>query len=336
MSLFQPASRRHRMLKVLEYGPTGSGKTIFALTFPDPVIIDMERGSIHYEEREAVPGIGQSTNFRALRTGSALDALDGIEELIKGFDVWENAGRKGAPPCGTIIIDPFTIFWQQLQEAYLEKMKKGGVNEFATGLTFRDWGPIKRPLKNLMVDLLNLPVHFVLTAHEGKEYKMSGTELTVIGEKPKVEGDVPYSADIVLHFLKQDEGGGSNVEIDKDRTGVLGVGSRHKNLTFRAWEKYLAMTESTGKREEKQERNVAERDAKLFEGSGNVDQTGGAEEPSLAQKLATDPSVTKFLDELDWAPAKRIVNAGKFATLEEFQAFVGQALRAHREERRRK
>jgi hypothetical protein len=337
MSLFQNASRRHRKLKVLGYGPTGTGKTIFALTFPDPVVMDMERGTIHYEQREAVPGIGQSTDFRLLRTSSAIEVTQGLDELITDFDKWERGGSKGKPPCGTIIIDPFTIFWQQLQEAYVEKMKKGGANEFTTGITFRDWGSIKRPLKNLMVDLLNLPVHFVLTGHEGKEYKLEKNEITVIGTKPKVEADTPYAADIVLRFDAQDKGGGTNVFVEKDRTGVLGVGTSVKNLTFKAWSKYLAETEASGKPEAKQERDTAAKDSKLFSGAGNVDQAGGTpEEQSLAQKLAADPSVVKFLDEMDWPPAKRTAMAQKFTALEDFQKFVGEATRAFRDEKRRK
>ena len=49
MSLFKKAEETKSGLKVLAYGATASGKTTFALTFPEIVAIDTEDGMAFYK-----------------------------------------------------------------------------------------------------------------------------------------------------------------------------------------------------------------------------------------------------------------------------------------------
>jgi hypothetical protein len=338
-SLFQKSSPKNRWLKVLAFGETGTGKTIFALTFPQPRVADMEGGTLHYQGRKVIPG--QSSDFEVLQTGSAMKCIKAVEQTVEEFAAHLKDPDKAPRPCMSFVVDPMTVFWQRLQEAYIEKMEKG--NDFSTGLTFRDWGPIKRPLKNLMTDLVNLPMHVIMTAHEGNEYEQKGKELTVVGVKAKTEGDTPYTADTVLRFLTvTKEGVGNMVECVKDRTGVLTRGKTYENVTFDTWKEYLKGTQSFAPAPAMEKPGDLSEDQAIFNNT-NVDsnETGGdnasgSEGDGLVATFINEEALKTAMNEMDWPLAKRQAMAKRFKTMDEWKAFLREALKEHRSEKKAK
>ena len=79
MALFKPASKVRKNFKVCVYGPTGSGKTLFGLTFPGTRYIDMEGGVDWYIGRKIIPE--QHDDFMLLQTSKAIDVIKAIEEV---------------------------------------------------------------------------------------------------------------------------------------------------------------------------------------------------------------------------------------------------------------
>lgn len=327
MSLFKKASKKNRRLKVLAFGDTGTGKSIFLLTFPKPKVIDMEGGILHYEDRVVVPEIGQRGDFEVLHTGSAIKAIEAGEQIFDEFVAHARNPAENPKPCETLGLDPGTVFWERIQEAYTEEAKKG--TRFQRGTTLRDWGAIKRPLKNFIVDMQNLPVHFVVTAHSGDRMEGQGNDMKKVGTKASVEKGIPYAMDTVLEFLAQDRGGGTNVLCHKDRTGVLKVGETYQNVHFGMWSEYL----SEGGEDGSAEREDTSRDQKLFEDSGEKAAVPG---DTLVQTMINDPDVKKFLDEMDWPEAKRIAMAKRHGDVESWKKFVGTATREHRAKQEKK
>lgn len=326
MSLFKKATKKNRRLKVLAFGDTGTGKSIFLLTFPKPKVIDMEGGILHYEDRVVVPEIGQSGDFEVLHTGSAIKAIEAGEQIFDDF-VAHARNPENPKPCETLGLDPGTVFWERIQEAYTEEAKKG--TRFQRGTTLRDWGAIKRPLKNFIVDMQNLPVHFVVTAHSGDRMEGQGNDMKKVGTKASVEKGIPYAMDTVLEFLAQDRGGGTNVLCHKDRTGVLKVGETYQNVNFGMWKEYLA----EGGEEASAEREDTSRDQKLFEESAEKPSIPG---DTLVQTMINDSDVKKFLDEMDWPEAKRIAQAKRFTDVDAWKKFVGTTTREFRAAKEKK
>jgi hypothetical protein len=348
MSLFQKSSPKNRRLKVLVWGPTGTGKTIFALTFPKCRVIDMEGGMIHYEGRQIIPE--QSGDFEIMRTGSAMKVLKAVEQTMSEIAAHLKDPENVPMPCETLVIDPMTTFWQRLQEAYVEQMDKG--NDFNMDLQMREWAHIKRPLKNLITDLEQLPIHTIMTAHEGDEYEKKGKDFVVVGLKPKVEGDTPYSADTVLQFLSTDGKVGNRVLCHKDRSNVLERGKIYENVTYKTWSEYFSGATTLAHPAaaavaaiQSRDEDVGE-DRQLFArpgpDNGDDKNAAGGENASdspgdgIVETLINEPVIKEFIDkELDWPLAKRRAMARRFKDkgMDAWKAFIKEAIREARAEK---
>ena len=97
-------------LKMLVYGDSGVGKTVTALSFPKPAVIDTERGTTYYGDKFA---------FDVLPTTSWHETIKNLEALVK-----DPNGYK------TLVIDPFSILYDDLQEKHLKRqiVKSGNPN----------------------------------------------------------------------------------------------------------------------------------------------------------------------------------------------------------------
>ncbi|WP_225749013.1 ATP-binding protein [Paraeggerthella sp. Marseille-Q4926] len=127
--------------KVVVYGPEGVGKTLFASKFPDPLFIDTEGSTEHYDvARTEVPRSWQML-------------LDQVREV------------KAALPCSTLVID--TADWAEqlaIRHVCAEKNWKSIEDaSYGKGYTFvvEEFGK----LLNLLSDVAEAGVNVVLTAH---------------------------------------------------------------------------------------------------------------------------------------------------------------------------
>jgi hypothetical protein len=197
---FIKAEKREKRLKALIYGPSGSGKTTTALSFPNVAAIDGEKGTDHYAE---------TFDFVVDSTSSVNDLVRDIDELLL------NPGN-----IKTVVIDPITVFMDNLQLEYLKKLrlKKGPDYE----LQPNDHGPLKQKRKELIDKLLCLDMNIVCTAREVIEYKADGRNfMTPIGLKPEVPKEVPYMFDVLLRIEIGPDGQTRIAHCEKDRTNKL-------------------------------------------------------------------------------------------------------------------
>ena len=74
MSLFARAEASPARIKMMVYGKTGTGKTVASLQFPNPVVIDTEKGTQYY---------GEHFTFDRLETVSSDEVLEALDELIE-------------------------------------------------------------------------------------------------------------------------------------------------------------------------------------------------------------------------------------------------------------
>ncbi len=101
MTLFAKASATERRLKVFAYGPSGKGKTYFALSFAKAgrmALIDTEGGAALY---------GGRFDFDVLHTKDFATVMRAVEEMK----------TDGGKTYHTLVIDPITVLWQTLQDA---------------------------------------------------------------------------------------------------------------------------------------------------------------------------------------------------------------------------
>jgi hypothetical protein len=196
-----------KRLKVFLWGPPGAGKTRLGLQFPRPVIIDMEGGTDHY---------GASFDFDVVRATTADEVMAYVDWL-----------RTHPHEYCTLVIDPFTIYWEALQrkwsEVFLRRNKgsKGHRFEFYE-FQPKDWMTVKAELKELIRKLIALDMNVIVTARQKPLYAESGFMHTV-GDTFDAEKSLPYLFDTIVR-LYRDPKGRFLGECLKDRSNKLPKG----------------------------------------------------------------------------------------------------------------
>ena len=220
-------------MKVLAYGFEGTGKTLFALSFPDIILIDTEAGSTFYlggKEGENVKGV--------LRTQGYKKYEDALSEVARDWDKLEMQ---------TLVTDSVTKIRQNLSDTIInvdvKRNKRNGMAdaELNSNLSMRSWGKIGEISKrhqNIKIDLSN-NVNIVDIA-QAKEIKDDNQK--VIDIRPDMDKSSPYDYDLKLFlFTKKDSDGTTKfyARVDKDRTKKYKTGDIIENPSFALWSNTL-------------------------------------------------------------------------------------------------
>ncbi len=189
-SPFKKAKNLKRRIKVFFWGDSGVGKSITALNFPRPVVIDMESGTDLY---------GEDFSFDVLHATNADEVMESVEWLLHNQHEY----------C-TLIIDPITVYWEALQKKWSDifllrnKGSKGYKHDYYD-IQPKDWLTIKGELKDLIRKMLTLDMNVIVTAREKTKYK-DGSFMVPIGETFDGEKSLPYMFDTVVRLYKDDDG----------------------------------------------------------------------------------------------------------------------------------
>jgi hypothetical protein len=218
-------------LKFLIYGATGTGKTWFALSFPEIVGIDTEDGWARYIKKP----IGQNIKH-ILTSSSASDLEDALEEIED-----ELIGKFK-----TFVLDSYTKIYENqqfaLQSLAEKRQRRKGQSDEDVGMSVRDWGKLKLNTKRIQATQLMLAskgVNIVNVAQEADIKEKRGDNWVVVGHKPDLSKGVEFDYDVVLRFITEDDKKNKTVkyqaEVLKDRTGTFKKYDIIDNPTFDLW-----------------------------------------------------------------------------------------------------
>lgn len=171
----KPAMIEQR-LKCLFYGSAGVGKTMAAIQFPKPYIIDTE---------------GSTNKPQYVK---AIDKVDGAVLMTVDFDemvaeVKELLTTKH--DYKTLIIDSLTLLYNDL----LEKAERKVGTEFG-----RHYGHANKSMKQLLNLLFRLDMNVIITSHSKNEY---GANLAVLGQTFDCYKKLDYLFDLVFEIQKR-------------------------------------------------------------------------------------------------------------------------------------
>lgn len=225
--------------KFLVYGATGTGKSIFGLTFPGGIAIDSECGLAHYEGRDITLNNGNTyNNLKFVDTTSDLDTL---EEDLEDF---ENIAEENK--CQTLIIDSESKIYAGLQisanEVEERRARRKGKDVNDVNISVLSWGRIKlinMRLQQAKIDLSSKGYHIVSVAQEEEIKDEEGKK--TIGYKPDCYKKLPFDYDVVARFFYKKESDGVHyyAEIVKDRTRVTQKGDIIENPCYDIWKDYF-------------------------------------------------------------------------------------------------
>ena len=297
-------------MKVLAYGFEGTGKTLFALSFPDIILIDTEAGSTFYlggKEGENVKGV--------LRTQGYKKYEEALSEVARDWDKLEMQ---------TLVTDSVTKLRQNLSDTVInvdvKRNKRNGMAdaELNSNLSMRSWGKIGEISKrhqNIKIDLSN-NVNIVDIA-QAKEIKDDNQQ--VIDIRPDMDKSSPYDYDLKLFlFTKKDSDGSTKfyARVDKDRTKKYKTGDIIENPSFALWSNTLGDSdnrvetnysgdqkhdeEAYAEETEKDNQTIQER---LAEFSGNL----SAEDKKKFTDLLSENKITN-LNKMTKAQHKKLVD----------------------------
>jgi hypothetical protein len=208
----QPVTKR---LKLLMYGAPGSGKTITALQFPRPVVIDLERGTELY---------GKDFQFDVLNANTPEEVEAGIKFLIENKHDYR-----------TLVVDPYTILWQSLQakwnDIFLKRRAggKGFKHEFYE-MQPRDWGTLKSEDREICRMLARVDMSVVVTCHQ-KDLYAEGELMKKVGVTYDGPKGLDYFFDTVVRMWRTPQGKFMGIA-EKDRNNILPVGEFPMSYTY--------------------------------------------------------------------------------------------------------
>ncbi|MGE6347926.1 AAA family ATPase [Bacillus mycoides] len=246
MSLFRKPSTKKIGLKVLVMGETGSGKSVFALSFPKVYALDAETGMSRYENN---PKWGTSL-IGIANTQSHDDMSEAIDEISEMVELQEGA-------VGTLAIDSETKFYQNLTDSALTVEEKKaiakGKDVMDSAVSMRGYGRIKAVatrLQNLKIDVSAKGVNVVSISQIDDIKQKIGEQFVKVGEKPVMQKNSEYDYDIVVKLFTELDSKGTTVykgEVKKDRTGVTQVGQIVDSPSYKVWQAYMESHEGADK-----------------------------------------------------------------------------------------
>lgn len=163
-------------LKALFYGSAGVGKTMAAIQFPKPYIIDTE-GSTNKAQYVA----------RIEKSGGAVLMTVDFDEMIN--EVRELLTTKHE--FKTLVIDSLTLLYNDL----LEKAERKVGTDFG-----RHYGEANKRMKQLLNLLFRLDMNVIITSHSKNEY---GANLSVLGQTFDCYKKLDYLFDLVFEIQKR-------------------------------------------------------------------------------------------------------------------------------------
>lgn len=227
MGLFKKVEETKTALKVLGFGATSSGKTLFGLSFPEVCAIDSENGMAFYKNESNLKYILETTS--AIETEEALDELEDMNDIK------------------TFIVDSETKIYENMQHSALElaekRARKKGQSVDDANISQREWGKIKlinKRIQSTKITLASKGINIVSIAQEKEIKEKQGDNWVVVGHAPDTAKGLEYDYDIVLRFYTEENKKEGIVkyyaEVKKDRTRKYKKGDIIENPSFKNWE----------------------------------------------------------------------------------------------------
>ena len=282
LDMLRKPNSRKKGLKILVYGPTGVGKTVFGLSFPEIIAMDSEDGYAWYE------GTERAKNLLGIVDSQSFDDLANlIDELDENVDDFK-----------TLIIDSETKIYENIQEALQEveesRAIRKGKDVLDANLSVRSWGKIKQlasRLQNLKLKLASQGINIVSIAQASDVMKDAGGGVRVkTGEKPDMAKKAPFDYDVVLRLFTRDNKYFGVVE--KDRTDTYARGAEIENPSYAIWAKRLEADDNKG--------NVIVKDFSKDKKKAKV-----AYEESITSEMPFEDQVADFLSLLEGQDKKQ-------------------------------
>lgn len=225
---------RPKFLRCIAFGESGTGKTFFAGSFPEPYFIEFD---IH-----GTQGI-DSDKFPWLPEDFPVDTVRGVTEAIKHAEGLRDGGIL-VDPYGkgwdfkTIVTDPASKLWLFAQEATKKKKNKvDGAGDQKKPLSQLEWAECKASFNRYVIPISGANAHTVYTSKTTNDKDSNS--------KAGVSKDLYYEVDLVIEMMTKENCKASKKKwpcciVHRDRTSSpWKEGSIVEDPKFSTWEPFL-------------------------------------------------------------------------------------------------
>lgn len=242
-------------MKILIYGESGSGKTVFALSFPKSIVVDSEDGYSWYE------GTERTRNVVGILDSQSYDDLENL------MDELDDANDE---EFSSLVIDSETKVYENIKEALQNveetRAARKGRDVLDANLSMRSYGKIGQlsgRLQNAKLRLASQGINIISVAQAADEMEDAGNGQRVkVGEKPNMDKRARFDYDVVIRlFTKDNKYYG---EIEKDRLEVFERGDIVENPSYQNWAHRLESKDNQGEAVAKDFSKDAEKSQKAY------------------------------------------------------------------------
>jgi hypothetical protein len=171
-----------KRLKAFFYGVAGAGKTMAAIQFPCPYVIDTEKGAENAQYAKLITDNGGVT----FQTSDFNEIITEVKSLL-----------SERHPYKTLVLDSMTPIYNNILDVSAEKLSKNGKDGTEMG---RHYAEANKQMKRLLMLLMRLDMNVIVTSHAKNEY---GQNLSVIGTTFDCYKKLDYLFDLVIEVEKK-------------------------------------------------------------------------------------------------------------------------------------
>ena len=181
-------------LKVMVWGESGSGKSRFALSAPNPIVIDLEGSTrLYANEFDFWKAEVDKTNPQAGNPGSLTINL--LKEILEG----KYPDRK------TLIVDPVTDLLDCIEDVSAKKYEEmiGKKVTELNAVQKTKWYAYRRETaRNILNQLKDIPMNLILVARAKNLWDTKDGKMQPVGLTYDALDIVEYLMDIVIQLEK--------------------------------------------------------------------------------------------------------------------------------------
>lgn len=228
MGLFKKVQETKSGIKVLAYGTTGVGKTVFSLSFPESCAVDSEDGMAFYK--------GKYPNLKYVLNSTSADE---VEEALEEIE------DELSDEIKTFILDSETKIYENMQHSALniaeKRARQKGQSVEDSNISQREWGKIKlvnKRIQSTKIMLASKGINIVSIAQQKDIKEKKGDNYVTVGYAPDCAKGFEYDFDVVIRLFTEKDKEGQEVykaEVYKDRTQTYKKGDIIINPTYENW-----------------------------------------------------------------------------------------------------
>lgn len=198
-------------LKIMVWGESGSGKSRFALSSPNPIVIDLEGSTrLYAEEFDFYKAEVDKAN--TLASNPATLTVNLLKEIIEG----QYPDRK------TLVVDPLTDLLDCIEDISARKYEEmiGKKVSDLNAVQKTKWYAYRREtVRNVLNQLKDIPMNLILVARAKNLWDTKDGKMQPVGLTYDALDIVEYLMDIVIQLEKN--GDETKAIVKKSRIGNL-------------------------------------------------------------------------------------------------------------------